>query len=52
MSFRDAKTTVEVSSLRREFKGKKGPVVALGLIVFRLAEQRARREGVLDRKVV
>ncbi len=25
---------------------------ALGLIVFRLAEQRARREGVLDRKVV
>jgi ABC-2 type transport system ATP-binding protein len=38
MSLRDAKTTVEVSSLRREFKGKEGTVVALDGIDLKVRE--------------
>ncbi len=38
MSFRDAKTTVEVSSLRREFKGKEGTVVALDGVDLKVRE--------------
>ncbi len=38
MSLRDAKTTIEVSSLRREFKGKEGPVVALDGVDLKVRE--------------
>ena len=38
MSLRDAKTTVEVSSLRREFKAKEGTVVALDNIDLKVRE--------------
>ncbi len=38
MSLRDAKTTVEVSSLRREFKGKEGPVIALDGVDLKVRE--------------
>lgn len=38
MSFRDAKSTVEVENLRREFTGKEGTVLALDSVDLNVAE--------------
>src|SRR5690242_21045434 len=38
MSFRDAKSTVEVEDLRREFKGKDGRVLALDGVDLKVRE--------------
>src|SRR5205809_7385518 len=38
MSFRDAKSTVEVEDLRREFKGKEGRVLALDGVDLKVRE--------------
>src|SRR5207247_10701427 len=38
MSFRDAKSTVEVEDLRREFKGKEGRVLALEGVDLKVRE--------------
>src|SRR3989441_4146938 len=38
MSFRDAKSTVEVEDLRREFKGKEGKVLALDGVDLKVKE--------------
>src|SRR5712664_247443 len=38
MSFRDAKSTVEVENLRREFKGKEGSVLALDGVDLKVRE--------------
>jgi len=38
MSFRDAKSTIEVENLRREFKGKEGRVLALDGVDLKVRE--------------
>ena len=38
MSFRDAKSTVEVENLRREFTGKEGTVLALDNVDLNFGE--------------